>query len=197
MKLEIDGNSALQRVMAAYGFRFRNDLCRQLDISSSTLSTWLKRNKLPGEVLIQCSLETGTPIRWLATGKGESRSNTNETTDDASSGTHADVVDLQVFVLNEGVLSSRPKIMFDSALLPPDQASTFAVMDGLKTYLMDHAFDEIHDGTWLISIDGKYSIRQLSLIPGKRVKVAGAVPFECALTEIEVKARLTGTYTKA
>lgn len=193
MKLQIDGNAAIERIMKAYGFRFRNDLCRQAGISSSTLSTWLGRNKLPGELLIQCALDTGVAIDWLVTGDGDASVITSK-----KSATHLDdVIDVQVFVLTEGVLASRPKIMFDKVLLPSDQASTFAVMDGNNIYLMDHAFDELDDGTWLISIDGKHSIRQLSLIPGKRVKVSGAVPFECSLSEIEVKARLTGTYTKA
>lgn len=195
MKLEINGNAAIERVMSAYGFRFRNDLCRQVGISSSTLSTWLSRNKLPGEILIQCALDTGTGIQWLVTGEESESANTSTSTPLVKM--HEDIVDLHVFTLKDGSLMSRPKIMFDKALLPPDQASSFAVMDGANTYLMDHAFENVQDGTWLISIDGKHSIRQLSLIPGKRVKVSATVPFECALSEIEIKARLTGTYTRA
>jgi hypothetical protein len=185
MKYQTGGKQAVERVMEAYGFRFRNDLCRQLDISSSTLSTWLRRDYLPGEVLIQCSVETRASIEWLATGVGV-----------AFESAHSDVLHLQSYFLADGQLTRDSKVLFDRVLLPPNIGQPFAIKHTDQTYLLDSGFGEFSDGEWLVKIDDKTSIREVAFIPGKRVKVNGSVPFECAAADIELVARVVGVFLR-
>lgn len=185
MKYQTGGTAALERVMEAYGFRFRNDLCRQIDTSSSTLSTWIKKDYLPGEVLIQCAIETGASIEWLATGNGVSFEHTK-----------SDIAQLQSYVLNDGQLRTSGKILFDLVLMPTDTAQPFAIKNGDTTFILDTGFSEFTDGEWLINIDGKSSIREIAFIPGKRVKVNGNIPFECPTEEIDFNAKVIGVYTR-
>jgi len=185
MKYQTGGLDALDRVMEAYGFRFRNDLCRQLDISSSTLSTWIKRDYLPGEVLVQCAVDTNASIKWLATGKGVAFEHSN-----------SDVLQLTSYVLNEGQLNVSGKVFFDRVLMPSNTAEPFAININETSYLLDHGFAEFSDGEWLINIDGKLSVRELAFMPGKRVKIDGNIPFECPISDIELAAKVIGVFTR-
>ena len=185
MKYQTGGTAALERVMEAYGFRFRKDICRQIDKSSSTLSTWIKKDYLPGEVLIQCAVETGASISWLASGDGVPFEHTK-----------TDIARLQSYELNDGKLIPSGKVLFDRVLLPTNTAQPFAIRNGDNTYILDTAFAEFSDGEWLINIEGKISIREIVFIPGKRVKVNGNIPFECAVNEIDLSAKVIGAYTR-
>lgn len=185
MKIEKGGAETVARVMEAYGFRFRNDLCRQINKSSSTLSTWIKNDNVPGEILIQCAIETGASIKWLATGEGV-----------AFEHSKSDVAQLQEYALADGQLKPSGKIYFDRVLLPTDIAQPFAISSNDTTYLLDTGYAEFADGEWLINIDGKSSIRELVFIPGKRVKVNANIPFECPIEEIDLAAKVVGIYTR-
>lgn len=64
------GESAVQRLMQAYGFTMKKQLGDHLGAGTGTISTWVKRDYFPGEAIVRCSLETGADLEWLATGKG-------------------------------------------------------------------------------------------------------------------------------
>lgn len=63
------GKPVLRRVMNAYGFTLQKQLCELLGISSGTVSTCIRRNYFPGDVVITCSLDTGASLGWLALGR--------------------------------------------------------------------------------------------------------------------------------
>ncbi|WP_346420835.1 helix-turn-helix domain-containing protein [Pantoea rwandensis] len=67
------GKAVLRRIMDAYGFTLQKQLCELLGISSGTVSTWVRRNYFPGDVVVACALDTGVSLQWLATGKGSTR----------------------------------------------------------------------------------------------------------------------------
>ena len=49
----------------------------------------------------------------------------------------------------------------------------------------------------LVDIEGATSIRELTLLPGKKLHVAGGkVPFECGIDEIKTIGRVVGVYSE-
>lgn len=52
---------------------YAKELGDLLGISSGTISTWVRRDFFPGDVVVTCALDTGVSLEWLATGKGQMR----------------------------------------------------------------------------------------------------------------------------
>ncbi|VTN10947.1 Bacteriophage CI repressor helix-turn-helix domain [Raoultella terrigena] len=67
------GKTVLRRILDAYGFNMQKELGDLLGISSGTISTWVRRDFFPGDVVVTCALDTGVSLEWLATGKGQMR----------------------------------------------------------------------------------------------------------------------------
>lgn len=183
---ENDGANAITRVMEAYGFRFRNDLCRHVGMSSSTLATWQKRDSFPSDLVIRCALDTGVSMLWLTTGKGRMREHEK-----------TDISTLPSCVFINGELKESGSIMFDKLYLPNDLISPFVLRDSGKFYLLDKGITEYFDGQWLVEIENKISIRELAFIPVKKVKVlGGGVPFDCQVDEIKIIAKVVSITQK-
>ncbi|WP_367298880.1 helix-turn-helix transcriptional regulator [Hafnia alvei] len=70
MDLTNGGRGTIERMVQAYGFKTRQQLCDQLGVSKSTLATRYMRNSFPSDWVIQCALETGLPLHWIAFGAG-------------------------------------------------------------------------------------------------------------------------------
>lgn len=64
------GKPVLRRMLDAYGFRTQKELGDFLDISTATISTWVRREYFPGDAVVACALDTGVSLLWLATGQG-------------------------------------------------------------------------------------------------------------------------------
>ena len=73
MKVDFNSGGALviDRIIQAYGFKTKLDLCKHLDVSSGTLSMRYKRDFFPSDLVVRCMAETGVSLEWLATGEGE------------------------------------------------------------------------------------------------------------------------------
>lgn len=56
------GKPVLRRIMDAYGFTLQKQLCDSLGISSGTVSTWVRRNYFPGNVVVICAFNTGVSL---------------------------------------------------------------------------------------------------------------------------------------
>lgn len=100
-------SDAIDRVMEAYGFFIKNDLCAHVGLSPNTLSTWTKRNTFPAELIIRCALDTGVSLAWLTSGQGLKR---NPLT--------SDIVSIPSNVLINGELKPSGSISFDKLFLP-------------------------------------------------------------------------------
>lgn len=180
-----DGSKAIDRIMEAYGFRFRNDLCRHVGISSSTLSTWQKRNSFPSDLAIKCVLDTGVSLQWLTTGEGRIREHFE-----------SDVIRLPSATIINGELKSSGSVMYDKLCLPNDLQKPFVLRTSNETYLLDRGITDHTDGLWLVEIEGKVSVRELAFVPVKKVKVlSGSIPFDCMVDEIKIISRVI-TITK-
>lgn len=78
--------------------------------------------------------------------------------------------------------------------LPTDP---ICVQDEKAQYILDQKFAEVFDGEWLVNIEGKYTIRTLTRIPIKKVRVSGVgMAFDCALEDIKVLGRVVLTLTE-
>ena len=69
--IEGKGGSAqiLERLMSSYGVNTQKDLAAALDIPANNISGWTQRDRVPGNAIIKCALDTGADLHWLVTGK--------------------------------------------------------------------------------------------------------------------------------
>lgn len=180
------GKQAIERLVEAYGFTTRQALADHLDVSKSTLANRYMRDTFPADWIIQCALETGASLSWLATGVGVRFNNESIDT---------------IFINNKkiinGLLFDDNHYVFDKALLPDDIKNPLAISYEEKIYLVDELVNGIADGEWLIEVEGRTSIRKLTLIPIKRVKISGSdTDFECALEDIKIIAKCRCVFNK-
>jgi phage repressor protein C with HTH and peptisase S24 domain len=73
MKINFDsgGAAVIDRIIQAYGFKTKLQLCNHLGTTSANLSLRYKRDFFPSDLVIRCMAETGATLEWLATGEGE------------------------------------------------------------------------------------------------------------------------------
>ncbi|WP_038886192.1 phage repressor protein CI [Cronobacter dublinensis] len=188
------GRDAINRLIKAYNFSSRQQLCDHLSVSKSTMANRYLRDSFPAEWVIQCALETGVSLLWLATGQGD-KSDKKPSTDYVNS---ADIKNLSEVVapeidkvkLHGGVLVEDGKVILDSSLIPTDIIEPLLVSAEDGFYLIDHSVTPAVNGLWLVDIDGIKSIAKLTRLPGNRLVVTqGESSFECSLDEIDVMGR--------
>ena len=154
------GKKAIERMVEAYGFTTRQALCEQLGISKSSLATRYMRDSFPSDWVIQCALETGVNIKWLVTGLPPKHEYLT-----------SDIINIQKIKLIDGVLLDAGTRMFDKVFIPDGLSSPSVISNGNNSYFIERDFTDVVDGDWLISIDGKHSIKQVIRIPDNKVKI--------------------------
>ncbi|OJB87513.1 phage repressor protein CI [Yersinia ruckeri] len=186
INFETGGGKVLDRVLEAYGFTTKIALCDHLGIASSSLANRYKRDFFPSDIVVRCIAETGVRLEWLATGDGKMF-------DDGVT----DIVKIPKKKLIDGRMYDSSYLMFDKAFFLADKSSIkdpYIVVDGDTQYIVDRNFSEVHDGKWLVDIEGKISIRDLTRIPIRRVRVSGVgMAFDCELEDINVLGRIVMT----
>lgn len=174
MDFNSGGKKVIERLVEAYGYSTRQALCDHLGVSKSTMATRYMRDIFPADWVLQCAMDTGTPIEWLAFGKGEkARLTKNET------------IAVPKLTIMEGKVEDDGFTLFDTSLLPAYfQMPAMLVIEG-TSYLIEKHFKEITDGEWLVEIEGAYSIRSLTRVPIGKLKVQNSsTSFECSLNDI-------------
>ena len=183
INLDVDSTPILNRVIEAYGFTQKLQLAEHLDMAASSLSSRYKRGVFPADIVVKCIAETGVNLEWLATGEGK-KFNDNE----------LDILKFPRKKLVDGQLYDSGYVMFDKVFFragAPLPASPLCVQDEKAQYILDQQFAEVYDGEWLVNIEGKTSIRTLTRIPVKKVRVSGVgMAFDCGLEDIEVLGRI-------
>ncbi|HIE6453059.1 TPA: phage repressor protein CI [Serratia marcescens] len=187
MDLVKGGRGAIERMVEAYGFSTRQALCEQLGVSKSTLATRYMRDSFPSDWVIQCTLETGVSLRWLTTGQGlmyeDARGN---------------ILEIPRKKLIDGKLFDSNYYIFDKAFLPVVLKKPISITDGEIVYIADYSFSDISDGKWLLDIDGKTSIREVAILPGKKLRVEGGkFTFDCAIEDVNFLAKIMSITLKA
>lgn len=191
-KIDFEGDSApvLDRMIEAYGFTSKLMLAQHFDMAASTLSGRYRRGGFPADMAARCVADTGVSLEWLATGEGKKFEN--------------DQLDIMKFPskkLVDGTLYDSGYVMFDKVFFragTPLPSSPICVQDEKAQYILDQKFAEVFDGEWLVNIEGKTSIRTLTRIPIKKVRVSGiGMAFDCGLEDIEIIGRVVMTITTA
>lgn len=184
-KIDWDVNIApiLDRVIEAYGFQQKLQLAEHLGLAANSLSSRLKRGVFPADIVVKCMAETGANLEWLATGNGKKF-------DDSE----LDIMKFPNKKLVDGQLYDSGLVMFDKVFFragTPLPTDPICVVDEKDQYILDQKFAEVFDGKWLVIIEGKTSIRTLTRIPIKKVRVSGVgMAFDCALEDIQVIGRI-------
>ncbi len=192
MNLQIDFSKGsvetLDRILEAYGFKTKLALADHLGIASSSLANRYRRGFFPADIVVRCMAETGATLEWLATGQGR------KFYDEELDMMHLHRQKLADGQLIDAGMARLDKVFFKSgSVLPTDPV---CIQDDKAQYIVDRSFTEVFDGEWLVSIEGKKSIRTLVRIPTNRVRVGGVgMSFDCSLDEISVLGRVVMTIT--
>ncbi|BFU35714.1 phage repressor protein CI [Enterobacter asburiae] len=183
---ESDSAPVLDRVLEAYGFTQKLQLAEHLGIASSSMSARYKRGGLPADIMLKCMAETGVTLEWLATGQGRKFEDEE-----------VDILKLPRRKIVDGLMYDAGMYMLDKvSFLPgvPLPTSPVCVVEGNNQFIVDTSFTEVYDDQWLVEIEGKMSIRTLTRIPIKKVRVSGVgMAFDCALDDITVIGRVVLT----
>lgn len=171
------GKHVLRRLLDAYGFSMQKELGDLLDISSGTISTWIRREYFPGDVVVACALDTGVSLRWLATGKGEMFDSQSEA--DTSS------ITILKKKLESGVLNEAGTWAMDSTLSSVDKEK-LVFIDGVgHSWLVNTEAKNIANGRWFVNIDNSFDVYDIARLPGGKIKLTNSnVSFECAASEV-------------
>jgi len=184
--LNVDGTPILNRVIEAYGFSQKLQLAEHLDMAASSLSSRYKRGVFPADIVVKCIAETGANLEWLATGNGK------KFDDD-----ELDIMKMPRKKLVDGQIFDSGHVLFDKVFFRagiPLPTEPVCIHDEKAQYILDQKFTEVFDGEWFVNIEGKTSIRTLTRIPVKKVRVSGVgIAFDCAIEDIEVIGRVVMT----
>ncbi|HAS1824286.1 TPA: phage repressor protein CI [Enterobacter hormaechei subsp. xiangfangensis] len=179
-------SDVLDRVVDAYGFTSKLQLADHFDMASSSLSARFKRGVFPADMVVRCVAETGASLEWLATGQGRKF-------DDEE----LDILKMPRRKIVDGLIYDAGMYMLDKvSFLPgvPLPTSPICVLEGNNQFIVDTSFIEVYDDQWLVEIEGKTSIRTLTRIPVKKVRVSGVgMAFDCGIDDINVIGRVVLT----
>lgn len=82
--------------------------------------------------------------------------------------------------------------MFDKVLIPSNLTQPALIQDGKDSFLIDTGQLDVMDGEWLISIDGKSSIKNLIRLPDNKVKIDyGKLTIDVKLSEILITGKVS------
>lgn len=190
--LSAGGKSVLKRILDAYGFTTQKELSEYLEISTGTISTWVRREYFPGDVVITCALDTGVSLKWLATGE----MNTESQEDSVTSG----IPTIAKKILVAGKLDDDGLCYIDESFVPDgvNLKSLNLVRSGKSSWLVEMGVSALSNGTWLLDIDGTLDVYAVSKRPGNKLRVIGQDgEFECSTNEVIAKGLVVVILKKA
>ena len=183
---DTDSTPILDRIVMAYGFTQKIQLAKHLQMTAGGLSARYNRGGLPADIMVKCMAETGATLEWLTTGEGQK-----------FDGEDLDVIKMPRRKIVDGQLYDAGTYMLDKSSFlqgTPLPEKPLCIMEGACQFVVDEQFTEVYDGDWLVEVEGKNSVRALTLIPTKRVRVSGAgVAFDCGIDEITILGRVVLT----
>lgn len=180
--LSSGGRAVLNRIIEAYGFKTQKELGEHLNISSGTISTWVRREYFPGDVVITCALDTGSSLEWLATGE--------MTTCSYKQPTAPKIPMINKKILLAGKLDDDGFCYIDDSFVPEgvDCKNLNFVRSGKSSWLIDMGVNDLSNGCWLLDIDGTLDVYSVSRRPGNKIRITGHDgEFECLINEVIAK----------
>ncbi|WP_241579948.1 phage repressor protein CI [Rosenbergiella nectarea] len=191
------GREAIHRLIAAYNFRSRQQLCDHLGVNKSTMANRYLRDSFPAEWIIQCALETSASLLWLATGEGnpeikisQKQINQISNVDIEKQNSPINFTKVDKSTLISGKLFSDGIAALDCSLLPQHTKGVSLLHTDTESYIISQAIETISNGYFLVSIDEVLSIVKITRLPKNRLIIEqNKTSFECDLDDIEIKGR--------
>lgn len=191
------GKAAIERLLEAYGFTTKQALSEHLNVSKSTMANRVLRDSFPADWIIQCALETGVSLLWLATGQGNMKGG-NESEKESHNENKPAIRPLSKLItpsipkgnLENGILSVDDEIFLDRNILPTRYEESMFLETSTDCYLIDKSIKQVSNGFWLINIDGMIIIAKIARIPGNKIVIhQDETSFECSVDDVEVIGR--------
>ncbi|QLN46851.1 helix-turn-helix domain-containing protein [Klebsiella grimontii] len=174
--MENGGKPVLRRILDAYGFTMQKELGDLLGISSGTISTWVRRDFFPGDVVVTCALDTGVSLEWLSTGKGQMREREEGSASEFS---------IEKYRLESGQLKDVGYWHPDPSMIPTNTHELVFIEGVNASWLVERSASNLANGRWLISIDGALDVFDVIRLPGSKVRLINkSAQFECAVSDI-------------
>ncbi|MBP2850552.1 phage repressor protein CI [Dickeya oryzae] len=187
---EQDNVKILDRICETYGFSQKVQLANHYNIAASSLSNRYRRGPISYDFAVYCALETGASIHWLITGEGPKFSG------DPIIAPSKNTISIPNFTIIEGRLSEMEALSVSPFIFKKKITAPMSLEYDGHIYFIDRTHP-LSDGSWLVDIEGAISIRDLTVLPAKRLHVAGGkVPFECGVDEIKTLGRVVGVYSE-
>ncbi|MBS0880157.1 phage repressor protein CI [Pantoea sp. JGM49] len=184
------GKPVLRRILDAYGFSMQKELGDLLDISSGTISTWIRRDYFPGDVVVACALDTGVSLRWLSTGKGEMF-------ESVASDKHEEAMSISKHRLESGKLIQSGNWTLDSSLSTTAPDSLIFIEGISHSWIANTGANNISNGRWVIDIDESLDVFDVVRLPGGKLRLSNsAASFECAIADVKPFAAVIFTLEK-
>ncbi|ADX32424.1 transcriptional repressor [Erwinia phage ENT90] len=182
-----DNSALLNRICEVYGFTQKIQLANHFKIAASSLQNRYTRGNLSYDLAVLCALETGADIKWLMTGEGKRGHSSEESNT---------LAQLNKFTLSEGRLTEVGILHIDYGLFGRLLKNALCVMSESKSYIVEKEAS-LADGLWLVDVESSVSLRELTVLPGKKLHVAGGkIAFECSMDEIKMLGRVIGVYSE-
>lgn len=177
--LSSGGRAVLSRIIEAYGFKKQKELGEHLNISSGTISTWVRREYFPGDVVITCALDTGASLEWLATGEMTTLSH------EGAAASEIPIINKKILLA--GKLDDDGFCHIDESFVPDgvNVKNLNFVRSGKTSWLIEMGIGELSNGSWLLDIDGTLDVYGVSRRPGNKLRISGHDgEFECSVNEV-------------
>lgn len=173
------GKAVLQRIMSAYGFTMQKELGDLLDLSSGTISTWIRRDYFPGDVVVACALDTGVDLGWLATGIGEPYAN-------IAKARTSNILTVQSHLLINGKLEAKGETIVDTNIIPAADSDCILVTKDSVSWCVNMNVDTLINGRCLLAIDDITDVYNVTRLPGGKIKVeqSSGDSFECRTEDV-------------
>jgi len=174
------GRVVLQRILDAYGFTTQKQLCDLFDMSSGTVSTWIRRNYFPGDIVVTCALDTGANLEWLVLGNNSK----HLPSDDIQ---HSCIQRITKYRLESGKLKEAGNFYADNTFLNNSPKEPIYIEGINNCWFVDRSQNNLSNGKWVISIDGALDVFDVVKIPRNNVRlIKSEIEFECSESEIDV-----------
>ncbi|EMX2205674.1 Repressor protein CI [Enterobacter hormaechei] len=182
--IKTGAREAVARICEVYGFTSRLQLAQYLEMSPSALGTRIMRDNFPADLVLRCALETGASIYWLTTGEGA-------TFDHLAS----DTLRIPAYKISNNELMRQASFIYDKALLPNYSGELQIIKDDNVTYFVDIYSHQATDGKYLIEYSGTKSIKELTLLPGNKLRIDwGKYPVDCDISDVTLVGKVVATY---
>ncbi|EFU8425034.1 TPA: phage repressor protein CI [Escherichia coli] len=182
--IKTGAREAVARICEVYGFTSRLQLAQYLNMSPSALGTRIMRDNFPADLVLRCALETGASIYWLTTGEGA-------TFDHLAS----DTLRIPAYKISNNELIRQSSFIYDKALLPNYSGELQIITDEKITYFVDINSHQATDGKYLIEYSGTKSIKELTLLPGNKLRIDwGKYPVDCEVSDVQLIGKVVATY---